>query len=517
MNDPSFPQSRFRHASVCFAIILAALLIAYSPAVHAYYLHTDDYFYSSFGGFPHAAILTMMSVVGRPLAGLVYCAFAIVKTMNGMNYLRALGIVNLAALGLWTYRSLRTQLPSAPVALAAAVAMLATPPFVTSVGYLVMVPYAFAATVAALAFALVSENVIGNGARGRWGFAALAWVLLIVSLSLYQPGALFYVSLAAVSTLLADPRRFYRDHVRKLAIHGAILASACGVYYCVWRAGLQYARVPLIGKYDGRQFIVDFHGRAVWFVRTPLVEASNLWFVRPMAGVSIVAGCVVLAALCLEYSSASGLRGLAAVFGKAAILAVMLPMTYGINLASYMPSPEYRTYTALEGAIALLFLVSLTRIVDRITPFATAPAMALIALGGICAAHVTIQRYYTVPDSKEFRFVKDRIERYRRTNGSDFTMIDVIVRPNPVAAVQRNEMGEPSLRHGPNLRPMVTAALRELGIARDVRVFQSLPGNPSQWIEWGTQLHWSSLDYFPMPPPPGRAIVIDASQLESLP
>ena len=86
-----------------------------------------------------------------------------------------------------------------------------------------------------------------------------------------------------------------------------------------------------------------------------------------------------------------------------------------------------------------------------------------------------------------------------------------------VAAVQRNEMGEPTLRHGPNLRPIVIAALRELGIARDVRVFQSLPDDPSQWIEFGTQLHWMSLDYFAMKPLPGKTITIDASRLGSLP
>ena len=507
----------FRHPLVRFAAILAALVVAYSPAIHAYYLHTDDYFYSSFGGFPHAAILTMMSVVGRPLAGAFYCAFGAVKTMNGMNLLRALSIVNLAALGLLTYGSLRKRLHSAPVALAAAVAMLTTPPFVTAVGYLSMLPYVFADTVAALAFVLVSDKVIGNRARGRWIFVALACFLLIVSLALYQPGALFYVSLAAVSTLLADPLRFYRDQVRKLALHGAILSVACGLYYFVWRAWLQHARVPLIGKYDARQFIGDVHGRIVWFIRTPLLEASNLWFVRPMAGVSILVGCVVLVALCLEYSRAPGARGIAAVLGKAAVLVAMLPITWGINLASYMPSAEYRTYTALEGAIVLLFAISLARIMDRIAPFATAIAMAIVALGGICAAHVTIQRYFTAPDSKEFRFVKDQIDRYRRTAGSDFTMIDVIVRPLPVAAVQRNEMGEPSLRHGPNLHPIVTAALRELGIARDVRVFQSLPGDPSHWVEWGSQLHWISLDYFPMPPLPGKTITIDATRLESLP
>jgi hypothetical protein len=322
---------------------------------------------------------------------------------------------------------------------------------------------------------------------------------------------LFYISLAAVSTILADPAGFYRHHLRMLAIQAAILALACCIYYWAWRAWLQYAQVPLIGKYDPRQFIIDIHGRVVWFLRTPLVEASNLWFVRPVIGISILVGCVVLLALSMET------RGIAVMLGKTAILVAILPMTYGISLASYMPSAEYRTYTALEGAIALLFTISLARIVGSISHRAVPIAMATLVVGGVCAAHVTIQRYFTVPDSTEFRFVKDRIDRYRRTNGTDFTMVDIIVVRHPVAAVQRNEMGEPTLRHGPNLRPVVTAALRELGIARDVRVFQSLPDSPSQWIEWGTRLHWMSLDYFVMQPLPGKTIVIDASQLGSLP
>jgi hypothetical protein len=506
-------------SAVRFTVIPAALLIAYFPAIHGYYLHTDDYFWSSFGGFPHAAIITFMSVVGRPLTGLIYCAFDCVKTMRGMNLLRALSIANLAALGLLTYRYLRSQLASETVALAAAVALMTTPPFATAVGFLSTAPYAFAATVAALAFVLVSEKVIADPAHSRWGFAVLACSLLIVSLGIYQPGALFYVSLAAVSTFLADPLRFYRDHLRKLAVHGVILGAACGIYYWGWRAWLQHAHVPPLGKYDARQFIIDIHGRVVWFLKTPLVEASNLWFVRPITGVSILVGCVIFAALCLQRGRISGL------IGKAGVLIVMLPIAYGISLASYMPSAEYRTYTAMEGAMVLLFVISLARIVTatsrwiapRFAGPAVAAAMAIVAVSGIWAANVTIRRYFTTPDSIEFRFAKDRIDHYLRTAGSDFSMIHVIIVRRPVAAVQRNELGEPTLRHGPNLRPMVTAALRELGSRRDVRVFQSLPDNPTQWIEWGTQLHWMSLDYSVTGPLTGKTITIDASRLGSLP
>jgi len=494
----------WRRSAVLFVAILAALLMAYFPAIHAYYLHTDDYFWSGWAGFPRAAVIKFISAVGRPLTGLIYCSYWLVRTMYGMNLLRAISIVNLAVLGLLVYRCLIIDLVSPSVALAAAIALLTTPPFATAVGYLSTAPFALAVTVAALAFLLASKR--------KWAFAFL---LLIVSLALYQPGALFYVTLAAISTFLCDPLTFWREHVRKLAVHGAILAAACAVYYWAWRTWLQLAGAPLGGKYDARRFVGDIFGRLKWFVRTPLMEAANLWFVRPRIAYALLTGSVVLVALCLEFFPFNRSRA-AGVLGKTAALAAMIPMTYGISLASYMPSPEYRTYTALEGAVVLLFVIALSRILSA-APRCASVIVAAVALCGIYAANVTIRRYFTVPDSMEFRFVKGQIDQYRQTAGSDFTTVDVVVRTNPVAAIERNELGEPSLRHGPNLRPIVTAALRELEIARDVPVIQSLPGDPSKWIEWGTELHWMTLDYFVGPPRPGKTITIDASLIGHVP
>lgn len=504
-----------RRPAARFAVIFAAVLIAYFPAIHGYYLHTDDYFFSCWGGFPRAAVIRFMAYVGRPLAGLIYCTHGFVRTMASMNILRTISLVILALLGLLVYRYLRKELPSAPVALAAAVALLTTPPFATGVGYVATAAYVLAVPVAALAFLLVSERVLANRSKGRLKSAALAFLLLMVALALYQPGALFYIGLAAAATFLSDPLTFWRDHTRKLAVHAGLLGAACAVYYLAWRTWLQVAGAPLGAKYDGRRF-GDIYEHLKWFVHTPLVEAANLWFVRPTTAYAILTGAVILAAMCLELLTGGG-RRVAGVLGKIAAVAVMIPMTYGINLVSYMPSPEYRTYTALEGCILLLSVIALSRILAaaRLPPRAVAIVIAAVAVCGICAAHETIRRYFTVPDSIEFRFVKDQIDRYRRTAGDEFTMIDVVVRANPVAAVQRNELGEPSLRHGPNLRPIVTAALRELGIARDVPVFQSLPDRPSIWIEWGTKIHWMTLDYSYGPPRAGKSITIDASQIGS--
>jgi hypothetical protein len=143
----------------------------------------------------------------------------------------------------------------------------------------------------------------------------------------------------------------------------------------------------LLGKYDGRQFSSDIKGHLEWFLQVPLFEASNLWFVRPLVGFSILVGAVVLAALCLDcFPGGSASRGqaaarLAGVLGKIAVLSAMIPMTYAISLASYMPSAEYRTYTALEGAIVLLVLISLSRILSA--PRWAPPRLAAIAIAAV--------------------------------------------------------------------------------------------------------------------------------------
>jgi hypothetical protein len=487
--------------------ILAALAAAYWPVLHGYYLHTDDYFWSRWGGFPPAAVVSFLSIAGRPLTGLIYCAYHLIPTIQAWNLLRALNVVNLAVLGWMVYRCLARQVPSL-AALAIAVALLTTPPFATTAAYASTAPFALSATLATLAY-------LAMGREG-WRYATLAFVLLILSLSLYQPGALFYLALVAVWIFLSDAGTRYREYVRKLLPHAAVLGCACGVYYAGWRISLDRARIPLSGKYDARQFTGNLQARLDWFVHTPLVEASNLWLLRPVVRVSLMVGLVVLAALCLE--CAGGAHRIRGVAGKAAALVAIIPLTWGINLASYMPSPEYRTYLALESAIGLLFLLALYRILSAprwMAPNGAACVLAAIAVGGVYAAHVSVQRYFTTPDSTEFRFVKSCIARYQRAHGADYDEINVVVVRRPVAPVQRNEIGEPSLRHGPNLRPIVTAALRELGIWRDVPVFQTLPDQRSLWFEFGTRLHWLPVDYSYGPPRAGKVLTIDASDLGS--
>jgi hypothetical protein len=86
----------------------------------------------------------------------------------------------------------------------------------------------------------------------------------------------------------------------------------------------------------------------------------------------------------------------------------------------------------------------------------------------------------------------------------------------PIAPEQRNEIGEPSLRHGPNIRPIIMAALDEMGVHRDVPVSHSSREAPAAWLEWDTVLQGMVLNAHYVRPTADHTLFIDASRLGPL-
>ena len=105
--------------------------------------------------------------------------------------------------------------------------------------------------------------------------------------------------------------------------------------------------------------------------------------------------------------------------------------------------------------------------------------------GGLLGAH-TVENYFAIPDSKEIRYIIQSIRHAQQNGQADFSGVAIVMINHPVAAGgQRNEIGEPSSAHGPNIRPIVMAALNELGIKKEVRVFDCYSNTVNlYWEEW---------------------------------
>jgi len=456
--------------------ILAALLAAYFPAIIAHYVHNDDYFLA-FGRFPASELITFASINGRPLAGIAFASFSLADSLVAMNFLRFLSILNLSVLGWLLYRILKRDVPNDLAALSIAVAALTIPPVATNVGYLATAPFGFGCTLSTIAFLLVPRYRIP------------AMLLLLASLCLYQPSGLFYLVLVGLAT-------YHRWDLSSLRTHAVILGLPCVLYYIGWRIYL--TGFPVEGKYDPRNAPGDPIGRLAWFFQTPLVEASNLWFVQPLIGISLIVFAIIGVALWRARAD----------WKQALVMALLLPATFGASLASPSPTPEYRTYVPLGVLIALLFLISVYRLAPR--------ALPAIALCGIVAAHVTMRTYFTEPGRAEIEFLKDQIQQFRRVHSDDFSHIHVNLRDAPVAVGRHNELGEPTLHHGPNVGPMIHAVLAELGSSQGVGVSVSTPDKPNAWLQWENKLNGAvQVGYYVRHQETG-IIVIDAAQLHQL-
>ena len=82
-----------------------------------------------------------------------------------------------------------------------------------------------------------------------------------------------------------------------------------------------------------------------------------------------------------------------------------------------------------------------------------------------------------------------------------------------MAGGQRNEIGEPSSAHGPNIRPIVMAALNELGIKKEVRVFDCYPNTVNlYWEEYGMVFNGLSLSSATVYPQE-HTIIIDMNKM----
>src|SRR4051794_11631970 len=98
-------RQAFEDKRLSFICILVAVAAIYLPNLGADFLHTDDWFWSYWGGFSCPGVVNWILPIGRPLAGLVYCIFPLVTHFDSMWIFRLVNIFNIVLIGclLWKW------------------------------------------------------------------------------------------------------------------------------------------------------------------------------------------------------------------------------------------------------------------------------------------------------------------------------------------------------------------------------------------------------------------------------
>lgn len=496
-------EKEFDKASLAALTLFLSVFFIYLPVIDGYYLHTDDYFWSYWGRFTCSGVVNWILPIGRPLAGLIYCFYPFVKDFRWVGIFRFISIldIGLAAFLLWKW--MRKFNFSGLAACLVSLLIVTLPPFQVYASYISTVPHGMAVT--ASLFSLFCANRFAEEGKGL----IPGILFLIAALCLNQASALFLVAGLALGILLTPSENFSKLWSKKLFRYALILMGAMLTYYVVFRISSSLFHFRDVGKYDGRNFVKDYRQRFLWFLAQPLYEASNLWWVNPdyltQGIVVLLIGIVML------------LEGLRAPdkkqwFFRFGILLLLIPTGYGISLVSSEPSTEYRTYAVIGSFFVFFLFVPLV----KLFPKTSLPLLLCAAIMASVIANQNVTHYFVNCDSAEFRYVKNELRKHLNS-GKKLDWIHMVTIGGPVAVKrQRNEIGEPTNRHTPNIEPLLLAALSELNVDLLPKITTSGRREDKEWVELVFDHNTIDLKQNFLPANPEEALVIDLSQLSFL-
>lgn len=504
-----------------YAFIALPILVAFLPVALYNYLHTDDYFWSNWGGFSCASVISFLSIVGRPITGLIYCTGSLVNKIDYFNFLRILSILNITVLAYLTFRWMIIFGVTREISALIAISIYTLPPFQVYSAYLSTSPFGLSASIAAMAGIIIYSKILCNsGLLNKVKYSLISIIVIIISLSIYQPNSLIIISFLIIPVTIYSIQ-FKLSNWHKIVIfYFLIIGISCGLYYLLWRSGLNYHEIPLGGKYDARVTVGNIYDRLRWFLLFPLNEALNLWNIFPNYFFSLFIALISILLFFLNiYKTGKDCNKnifyiiIYFLFNLSFIIFLIFS-SFGISLLSASPSPEYRTYGALSVGIFSFLSINISKYLNRFKSslLLNRCLFIIVALVGVFSANSAVREYFAYPDSRELSFIKNSINSYILHNSEDFNWVHIIT-PNEAIArsKQRNEIGEPTSLHGPNIRPLVLVALDDLSLNKSVRVTHSDSINSVKWNEWDNELRGLNLGNKSIDPSYSNTIIIDMS------
>jgi|GEM_PF-3131306 len=493
-----------RFTQIAAGLTVGLILLAFLPTFHAYYAHADDYFWGAWGNQSCTDQFAFMGLTGRPLSAFPHCLQFFVGKVADLNYFRLLSALNLSLLAFLIFRWVASWKYDVILSFCLGVMVVTLPPFQTYVAYATIAACGFSSTLAMFALFLARQASESADVREAWKRGLLSITSLIVAMSFYQPGALIFAAMLAVPVLSARSEGFFAEWRRPVLIYGCILLVSAITYYVLWRLGVVLSGLSVSGKYSGSDFVQDYSGRIRWFIEYPLLETLNFWSLDASRSVAIGIGLLILLLPAFEFANAlkagTARPGLGDLLAKYLLVFGLIPTSYIINLLSSNPSPEYRTYSALAVSVTMTVVLGVYRILSnpegvfKVPRGALALSCAAFMGFGIFKANATISEYFVNPGSDELKYLKNRIGSYIEEQ-RELSWIHVVA-PYEASAVanRRHDFGLSSLAHGPNIRPVIIAALNELGHFISVPVSLSFPQDPNTWLQWSGVMRGTDMD-----------------------
>jgi hypothetical protein len=425
-------------------IIAVVVAVPAIPALTSQYAFSDDY---TFLGYEQSAKDLVRQVAGRdqrPLAG-VFCVIGrqLVGTIDGLGWVRLVGLAGAVALALATATAARSAGFSERFALALSLGVGLLPSVQLYAAWATLAPCGWVS--AASMFA--SQRLVRSHDSPSLARRLRVGVLLIVSALTYQPSVGFFIVGLVLALLSPQPRHNPRDLV---AMHASALSIAVsGVI--VWIA---IARLTINDGFRTR--LTQRPGRKLsWFSTEVLDNATNTFDITPSHFVKVLVVVVIAALIAVVTRQRSKQHGRRQGAVVAAVLVLAMPITYTPNLVVDETWAAYRTLAALSALVLIFLLVAAREVAQLLARQAAQPsarrrldltwsvaiAVGIMTAGGTVAT--TMHRELIDPQTKELAAFRAAL---RATYSDSPTTVAVrqLVEPRSPPA-RYDEFGVPSL------------------------------------------------------------------------
>ena len=372
------------------ACLFLAPLLIYAPSTFHDFGLRDDYSNLREAHEEPGKILSFCASHARPLYGLLLQAsYGQTTSVQNLQWMRFLATLLLGTLAVVSYRSVRAVGWSLNAGLCFALLIVMVPSSQVIAAWAVGWPYALAALLGIAGFFAAEGAMSPANTRGRTAAQwAVALGLMITSVLIYQPSAMFYV-VPMAAALIAQRERGAKQTVRWAAIHFALVAAALGCAYTLMSGLYALGLFEKSGRVAFEQHWVD---KMVWFLREPLPNALSLFVLNDnnhheqglyFAGAAL-AGLLLMGGVVMEWRRHGRARGLVWLAGL-----LGLPISaFAISLVASERYATYRTILAMTGVLLCFMVASANALTAHLNQgVRRAIAAAVLVLAFACAQY----------------------------------------------------------------------------------------------------------------------------------
>ena len=387
-------------------------LFTYAPTTFHDYGLRDDYSNLREAHEEPGKILKFCASHARPIYGqLLQASYGMVTSVQNLQWMRLTAAVLLGVLSLVSFRSLRALGWALNPALLFALLVVLVPSSQVVAAWALGWPYALAALVGIGAF-FVAEGALAPGIRWRRALlqAAVALALMVTSVLIYQPSALFYV-VPLTAVVIARRDRRVPATLRHAGIHTGFIVVSLGAAYGLMSILYTGGYFLKSGRIAFEQHMAD---KIAWFAHEPLLNALSLfvlndnnhrdqWLYYGCAG---LAATLLLAGAAVEWRRHGRARGL---LWLAALVCLPL-LAFVVSLVASERYATYRTILAMT-AVLLCFLVASA---DALTAHLNRGLRKALAAGVLLVAFACAQYHpyalIAVTQGNEWKLIMDGAE-----------------------------------------------------------------------------------------------------------